>query len=70
MLATRRSLEGGTTFHWVYMQRFRPVWLTVKNELKINVYPVNDPDAIFVWFVPSTRKILALGTIASKTFSM
>ena len=70
MLATRRSLEGGTTIHWVYMQRFRSVWLTVKNELKINVYPLKDPDAIFVWFVPSTRKILALGTIASKTFSI
>jgi len=35
------------------------VWLTVKNEVKIKDYPLNDPPAIFVWFVPSTRIFLA-----------
>ena len=58
-MAPRRSLEGGTTFHWVYMQRFRSVWLTIKNKLKIKDYPLNNSDAIFVWFVPSTRIFLA-----------
>ena len=58
-MAPRGSLEGGTTFHWVYMQRFRSVWLTIKNKLKIKDYPLNNPDAIFVWFVPSTRIFLA-----------
>ena len=24
--STRKILEGGTTLHWVYMQKFRSVW--------------------------------------------
>ena len=59
MAAPRRSLEGGTTFHWVYRHRFRSVWLTVKNELKIEDYLLNDPPAVFVWFVPTPRIFLA-----------
>ena len=31
----RKILEGGTTFHWVCMQKFRSVWSTEEKELKI-----------------------------------
>ena len=39
----RKILEGETTFRWVYMQKFRSVWLTVEKELKIKDNPWNDP---------------------------
>ena len=29
---TRKISEGGTTLRWVYMQKFRSVWLTVACE--------------------------------------
>ena len=40
--STRTILEGGTTFRWVYMQKFLSVWLTIENELKMNNYPLNN----------------------------
>ena len=40
--STRMILEGGTTFRWVYMQKFLSVWLTIEKELKMNNYPLNN----------------------------
>ena len=32
---TRKILEGGTTFRWVYMQKFRSVWYQVEKDLEL-----------------------------------
>ena len=39
----RKILWHGTTFRWVYMQKFLSVWLTVEKELKIEDNPLNGP---------------------------
>lgn len=45
--------------HSVYMQTFWSVWFTVDKKLKIKDYPCTERHAaIFVWFVPSTRRFL------------
>ena len=40
--SARTILEGGTTFRWVYMEKFLSVWLTIEKELKMNNYPLNN----------------------------
>ena len=55
-------LECGTTFHWVYMQNFLSVRLTVEKESKIK-QPTERPAAIFVRFVPG------LGSSMRKQFT-
>ena len=59
---TRKSLEGGRTFRWVYMQKSWSVPLTEEKESKSKgnpFWPVERPPAIFVLFVPSTRIFIA-----------
>ena len=43
MVGRSEILECGTTFHWVYMQNFLSVRLTVEKESKIKHSPLNDP---------------------------
>ena len=33
--STRKILEGGTAFRWVYMQKFRSVWYQVEKDLEL-----------------------------------
>ena len=40
--SARTILEDGTTFRWVYMQKFLSVWLTIEKELKMKNYSLNN----------------------------
>ena len=42
MVGRSEILECGTTFHWVYVQNFLSVRLTVEKESKIKHTPLND----------------------------
>ena len=54
-----KIVESETTLHSVYMQKLWSVWFTVDKKLKIKDYPCTERHAaIFVWFVPSTRRFL------------
>ena len=56
--STMKILEGGTTFHLLYMLKFRPKWLSSREGKEENCRPITaerPAAAMFVLFVPITR---------------